>query len=34
MTVISYGEERPQVDGHNEAAWSQNRRDEFVILGG
>ena len=34
MTTISYGEERPQVDGHNEAAWSQNRRDEFVIIGG
>ena len=34
MTVISYGEERPQVEGSNEAAWSQNRRDEFVILGG
>lgn len=34
MTTISYGEERPQVMGQNEAAWSQNRRDEFVILGG
>lgn len=34
MTTISYGEERPQVEGQNEAAWSQNRRDEFVILGG
>lgn len=34
MTTISYGEERPQVQGSNEAAWSQNRRDEFVILGG
>ena len=34
MTTISYGEERPQVQGQNEAAWSQNRRDEFVILGG
>jgi len=34
MTTISYGEERPQMEGHNEAAWSQNRRDEFVILGG
>ena len=33
MTTISYGEERPQMEGHNEAAWSQNRRDEFVILG-
>lgn len=34
MTTISYGEERPQVSGQNESAWSQNRRDEFVILGG
>jgi peptidoglycan-associated lipoprotein len=34
MTTISYGEERPQVQGSNEAAWSQNRRDEFVIIGG
>ena len=34
MTTISYGEERPAVEGQNEAAWSQNRRDEFVILGG
>jgi peptidoglycan-associated lipoprotein len=34
MTTISYGEERPMVEGQNEAAWSQNRRDEFVILGG
>jgi peptidoglycan-associated lipoprotein len=34
MTTISYGEERPQVQGSNESAWSQNRRDEFVIIGG
>lgn len=34
MTTISYGEERALVEGQNEAAWSQNRRDEFVILGG
>ena len=34
MTTISYGEERPAMDGANEAAWSQNRRDEFVIIGG
>lgn len=33
-TTISYGEERAQVQGSNEAAWSQNRRDEFVIIGG
>lgn len=30
LSIVSYGEERPAVDGHNEAAWSQNRRDEFV----
>lgn len=34
MTTISYGEERPAVEGQNESAWSQNRRDEFVIIGG
>lgn len=27
----SWGEERPAVLGHNEAAWSKNRRDEFII---
>ncbi len=30
----SFGEERPLVDGHDETAWSQNRRDEFEIIGG
>ncbi|HEY7471442.1 MAG TPA: peptidoglycan-associated lipoprotein Pal [Gemmatimonadota bacterium] len=34
MTTISYGEERPAVEGQNEGAWSQNRRDEFVVIGG
>ena len=33
LTTVSYGEERPAVEGQNEAAWSQNRRDEFVALG-
>ena len=28
--VTSYGEERPAVEGHNEAAWSKNRRVEIV----
>ena len=32
ILTISYGEERPAVAGANEAAWSQNRRDEFVAL--
>ena len=31
VTTISYGEERPAVEGHNEAAWSKNRRAEFVL---
>ncbi|MGH7520457.1 MAG: peptidoglycan-associated lipoprotein Pal [Gemmatimonadales bacterium] len=30
----SWGEERPQVDGHDESAWSQNRRAEFEVTSG
>ena len=26
MSVVSYGEEKPVDPGHNESAWSQNRR--------
>jgi peptidoglycan-associated lipoprotein len=33
MSIVSYGEERPAVFGHDETAWSQNRRDEFVPSG-
>jgi peptidoglycan-associated lipoprotein len=29
--MISYGEERPADPGHNEEAWTKNRRVEFVI---
>jgi len=32
ITTISYGEEKPAVEGQNEAAWSKNRRDEFVLI--
>ena len=32
IRTISYGEERPLNHGHDEHAWSQNRRDDFVIL--
>ena len=28
----SYGEEKPAVTGHNEGAWSKNRRGEFAIF--
>jgi peptidoglycan-associated lipoprotein len=34
IEVISYGEEHPAVDGHDEGAWSKNRRDEFEITAG
>ena len=34
IDVISYGEEHPALDGHDEAAWSKNRRDEFEITAG
>ena len=28
----SYGKDKPAADGHDESAWSQNRRDDFVLL--
>lgn len=31
ISVISYGKERPAIQGNDETAWSKNRRDEFVI---
>ncbi len=30
LSTISYGEERPFAEGHDESAWSQNRRGHFV----
>ena len=32
METISYGEERPLDPGHDEAAWSKNRRVDFVPI--
>jgi peptidoglycan-associated lipoprotein len=32
LSIISYGVEKPVDPGHDEAAWSKNRRDEFVIV--
>jgi peptidoglycan-associated lipoprotein len=32
LSSISYGEEKPLDTGHNEEAWSKNRRGHFVIL--
>lgn len=31
LSVISYGKEKPADTGHDQAAWAQNRRDEFVV---
>ncbi len=31
IRTISYGKERPLFTGHDEFAWSHNRRDDFVI---
>ncbi len=31
MDTISYGKERPQVLGSNEAAWAQNRRAVMIV---
>lgn len=33
MQVVSYGEEKPQALGADEAAWSQNRRVELAYAG-
>ena len=30
---VSFGEEKPRAEGHDEAAWSQNRRDDIVYQG-
>ena len=30
ITVLSYGEEKPSVEGGDESSWSKNRRAEFV----
>jgi len=32
VDLVSYGEERPLVEGHNKEAWAKNRRDEFKII--
>lgn len=32
VDTLSYGEDRPAIVGSNEAAWSKNRRAEFILL--
>lgn len=31
ISTVSYGNERPMSEGHDEAAWGKNRRANFVI---
>lgn len=31
LSTVSYGEEKPAAEGHDESAWSKNRRAEFVV---
>lgn len=32
VSIVSYGKEKPAVQGNDEAAWSKNRRDEFIVI--
>ena len=32
IDIISYGEDKPLVEEHNENAWAKNRRDHFSVL--
>jgi len=33
LETISFGEEKPKGPGHDESAWSQNRRTDIVYQG-
>jgi peptidoglycan-associated lipoprotein len=33
IRTVSYGEERPFDEGHDESSWSQNRRAHLVVVG-
>jgi peptidoglycan-associated lipoprotein len=33
IETVSYGEEKPRCEGHDEACWSQNRRGDIVYQG-
>jgi peptidoglycan-associated lipoprotein len=33
LETVSFGEEKPKAEGHNEQSWSQNRRDDIVYQG-
>jgi peptidoglycan-associated lipoprotein len=31
LEVVSFGSERPKNPGHNEEAWANNRRADFIL---
>jgi peptidoglycan-associated lipoprotein len=31
ISIVSYGEEKPQCPGHTEACWTKNRRAHFMV---
>jgi peptidoglycan-associated lipoprotein len=31
ISTVSYGEEKPMCQDSNEACWSKNRRDDFIV---
>ena len=33
IETVSFGKEKPRNPGHDEAAWAENRRDDFVYAG-
>lgn len=33
IETVSFGEEKPKAEGHDEAAWAQNRRADIVYQG-
>jgi len=33
METVSLGEEKPKAEGHDEAAWAQNRRTDIIYSG-
>src|SRR5205085_6319946 len=33
IETVSFGKEKPKVEGHDESAWAQNRRVEIIYAG-
>ncbi len=33
METVSFGEEKPKAEGHDEGAWAQNRRTDIIYQG-